>query len=176
MIIALMLTVLAAAPFDSAQGKPLDSAEGLTLRDLQNFTFDLGDTASVAGGKVPLINGQWTDADGGSSFRLAPIHAIGDLDGDGAADAVAILVETNSGTGRFYYMFALAHRDGKAVQVGEPEWLGDRSVIQRLSIDRKGVITLRFVTHKDSDPACCPTMRIEDRFRVENGKLVGLIK
>src|SRR5688500_6437372 len=110
MIIALMLTVLAATHFDSAQGKPFDSAQGkpfdsaqgksLTLRDLQNFTFDLVDTASVAGGKVPLTNGQWVDADGGSSFTLAPIHAIGDLDGDGAADAVAILVETSSGTGR----------------------------------------------------------------------------
>jgi hypothetical protein len=73
-------------------------------------------------------------------------------------------------------MFAILNRDGRPVQLGEPEWLGDRTVIQRLSIDRKGIIAVRYVTHKDGDRACCPTMRIEDRYRVENGKLVGIIK
>ena len=148
----------------------------LTLRDLQNFTYDLGTTSSVEGGKVPLSNGRWKDAGGGSTFDLHPVHAIGDLDGDGAADAVAIVVETSEGTGRFYYMFALLSRDGRTVQAGEAEWLGDRSVIERLSIDRRGVITLRFVTHRDNDPACCPTLKIDDRFRVTNGRLVGITK
>ena len=148
----------------------------LTRAQLETFTFSLGEVSSVEGGKVPLSSGKWTDPEGGSTFSLHPTHAIGDLDGDGNADAVAILMESTGGTGTFYYMFAIANREGQPVQIGEPEWLGDRSVIQRLSVDRKGIITVRYVTHGDNDPSCCPTMKIEDRYRVSEGKLVGITK
>jgi hypothetical protein len=148
----------------------------LTRAQIETFTYDLGDTSSVADGKVPLVNGGWTDPVVGSSFTLHPTHAIGDLDGDGHVDAVAILIESSVGTGSFYYMFAVMNRDGHPVQLGEPEWLGDRTVVERLTIDRKGIISIRYVTHGDDDPACCPTMKIEDRYRVENGKLIGITK
>jgi hypothetical protein len=151
-------------------------AAALTRGQLDSFTYRLGDSSSVDDGKVPLVGGTWTDKEGGSTFTLHPTHAIGDLDGDGQADAVAILVESSGGTGSFYYMFALLNRDGQPAQAGEPEWLGDRTVIERLAIDRKGVITLRYITHRDNDPSCCPTMKIEDRFRVQDGKLVGITK
>jgi len=151
-------------------------APPLTRAQIETFTYDLGDTSSVEGGKVPLVNGRWTDPVGGSTFALHPTHAIGDLDGDGNADAVAILVEAPGGTGSFYYLFAVMNRDGAPVQLGEPDWLGDRTVVERLTIDRKGVISIRYVTHADDDPACCPTMKIEDRYRVEKGKLIGIIK
>ncbi len=154
----------------------LTIAPPLTLKDLQSFTFALGETTSVEGGKVPLSDGKWTDLDGGSRFVLLPLHAIGDLDGDGSADAAAILVESSGGTGSFYYLFAIMNRGGKPVQAGEPEWLGDRTDVQRLTIDRKGIISIRMVTHKDGDPSCCPTLKIEDRYRVQGGKLIGMTK
>jgi hypothetical protein len=148
----------------------------LTRAQLETFTYTLGDASSVEGGKVPLSNGKWTDPEGGSTFGLHATHAFGDLDGDGNEDAVVILTESTGGTGTFYYMFAVINRDGQPVQVGEPEWLGDRTLIQRLSIDRKGIITIRYVTHGDNDRSCCPTMKIEDRYRVADGKLVGITK
>lgn len=150
------------------------AAPALSFDHLKGFTYDVGMNSSVDGGKVPLTNGKWTDVEGGSTFTLHPTHAIGDLNGDRQADAVAILVESTGGTGSFYYLFAIVGRDGGAVQVGEPEWLGDRTIIERVAIDRKGVITVRYVTHGDNDPACCPTMKIEDRYRIENDKLVGI--
>lgn len=154
----------------------LGSVAPLTRAHLETFTYTLGNSSSVEGGKVPLANGRWTDPEGGSSFVLHPTHAIGDLDGDGHLDAIAILIEATTGTGSFYYMFAIMNRDGQPVQPGEPEWLGDRTVIQRVAIDRKGIISVRYITHGDRDPACCPTLKIEDRYRVENGRLVGITR
>lgn len=148
----------------------------MTRAQLAGFTYALGEASSVEGGMVPLSNGTWADPDGGSTFTLHPTHAIGDLDGDGQADGVAIVVESSGGTGSFYYLFALTHRDGRLVQAGEPEWLGDRTKIERLSIERGGVLTVRYITHGDDDPACCPTMKITDRYRVRDGKLVGITK
>jgi hypothetical protein len=170
--IALIATVgLAAAQSPVGKG----GVKGLSLEDLQTFVYDLGENSSVEGGKVPLSNGKWSDG-GGSTFSLHRIHAIGDLDGDGSADAAAIVVESTGGAGTFSYLFALVGRNGKAVQVGEPEWLGDRSVVQRLTIDRKGVMTIRYLTHADGDRPCCPTMKIEDKYKVEGGRLVGLLQ
>jgi hypothetical protein len=148
----------------------------LSRAQLESFTYHLGDTASVEGGKVPLNGGRWTDPEGGSTFMLHPTHAFGDLDGDGESDAVAIVVESSGGTGSFSYLFALLNRGGAPEQAGEPEWLGDRTVIQRITVDRKGIIAVRYVTHRDGDPACCPTIKIEDRYRVVGGKLVGMTK
>jgi hypothetical protein len=148
----------------------------LTRAQLETFTYRLDGATSVDGGVVTLTDGRWKDPEGGSTFILHPTHAIGDLDADGHADAVAILVENAGGTGSFYYMFAILNRGGVPVQGGEPEWLGDRTVIQRLTIDRKGIISIRYVTHADGDAACCPTMKIEDRFRVVDGKLIGMTK
>lgn len=147
-----------------------------TFTDLERFSFELGDTASVDGGKVPLSGGKWQDpAVGGSTFALHAIHAIGDLDGDRVADAAALLVET-SPAGAFTYLFALLNRDGRLTQPGPPEWLGDGTVVERLTIDGRGTVIVRFLTHKDSDRACCPTLRIEDRYRVQNGRLIGITK
>jgi hypothetical protein len=145
--------------------------------DLANFTYELGEGASVDDGKVPLKDGRWTDAaDGGSTFVLDQHHALGDLDGDGVADAASIVIEHSTGSGTFFYLFGLLSRDGRPVQAGPPEWLGDRSVIERLSIDRKGILSVRYLTHKDSDRECCPTLRIEDRYRIEQGILTGITK
>jgi hypothetical protein len=147
------------------------------LPALQNFTFDLGENSSVEGGKVPLFNGRWKDpAEGGSTFNLLPVHAVGDLDGDGTADAAVVLVEASTGTGTFAYLFALKNDAGRLTQLGHPEWLGDRSIVERLAIDRQGILSVRFLTHKDGDPECCPTLRVNDRFRVERGKLVGITR
>lgn len=150
----------------------------LTFARLQNVTLQLDESSSVEGGKVPLEGGRWTDTspDGGSTFTLLPIHAIGDLDGDRASDAAVILLEGTTGTGGFYYLFALKNQSGEPVQLGPPEWLGDRVTVERLSIDRRGLLTVQFVTHKDGDAPCCPTMRIRDQFRIENGQLRGITK
>ena len=67
-----------------------------------------------------------------------PVHAIGDIDGDKLADAAVMLVESSGGTGRFYYLFVLMNRGGTLVQIEQPEWLGDRSVIRARDASTRG--------------------------------------
>lgn len=139
---------------------------------LANLTYDFGPDDDR---KVTLKDGNFKQPEeGGSVFALMKQYAFGDLDGDKAPDAAAMLVENTSGSGRFYYLFIFINRGGTLVQLEHPEWLGDRSVIERVSIDRKGIVSVRFMTHKETDPACCPTMKVENRYRVVRGKLVGL--
>ena len=189
-LLALIASAPASVPSALRRGKPVAAVAPVarlaplaplaplpvTLSLLQNFTFDFGDNANVDGGKVTLVNGKWMDKESGERYTLLPVHAIGDVNGDGVADAVVIVVGSSGGTGSFYYMFAIAAGDPAPVQLGDPEWLGDRTVVQRVTIDRKGVISVRYVTHAPGDVACCPTMRIEDKFRIEKGKLVGITK
>ena len=139
-----------------------------TFSDLANFTYDFGADDKRT---VLLKHGKGKDADD-STFELMKLHAFGDLDGDKLPDAAAMLEESSGGSGHFYYLFVLLNKDGKLVQIEQPEWLGDRSVIQRVTINR-GVLAVRFITHKDEDPACCPTRQVENKYRVVNGKLVG---
>lgn len=136
--------------------------------DLANYTYDFGPEDKRT---VTLKDGKGKDEDG-SMFELLKLHAIGDLDADKQPDAAAMLVELPGGSGHFYYLFVLLNRGGTLVQIRPPEWLGDRSVIQRITID-KGVLAVRFITHKPDDPSCCPTRQAENKYRVVNGKLVG---
>jgi hypothetical protein len=143
--------------------------KGPAFADLANYTYDFGPEDKRT---VTLKDGKGKDADE-SIFELLKVHAIGDLDGDKQPDAAAMLVESSGGSGHFYYLFVLLNRGGTLVQIPYPEWLGDRSVIQRITIN-KGVLAVRFITHKPEDPSCCPTRQVENRYRVVNGKLLGL--
>ena len=140
-----------------------------TFAHLANYTYNFGPEDKRT---VTLKDGKGTDADE-SAFELMTLHAIGDLDGDKQPDAAAMLEESSGGSGHFFYLFVLLNKGGRLVQIEHPEWLGDRSVIQRVTINR-GVLAVRFITHKDEDAACCPTRQVENRYRVVAGKLEGL--
>ena len=91
----------------------------------------------------------------------------GDLDGDGRADAVAILVVNAGGTGYFQELLAFTDRDGRAVPSGSAG-LGDRCRLHRLAIDG-GIASLLLTVHGDREPMCCPT-RVESRgWRLSSG-------
>ena len=107
-------------------------ASGPTFNDLANFTYHFGPEDKRT---VVLADGKGKDADE-SAFELMKLHAVGDLDGDKQPDAAAMLVESSGGSGHFYYLFVLLNKGGKLVQIEQPEWLGDRSVIQRVTINR----------------------------------------
>jgi hypothetical protein len=96
----------------------------------------------------------------------------GDLDGDGKGDGVAILAANFGGTGTFVQAVPVLNRDGKAV-VGRGAPLGDRTRVQALSINADTVV-IEMVAAGPSDPACCPSDTVTQRFHLVGDSLALL--
>ncbi len=128
-------------------------------------------------GPVTLHAGKWEGAplsDGDASrprlrlsegFRLA-----GDLDGDGANEAVAYLIYSSGGTGNFGYLAVMARKDGEIVQraIGP---VGDRVQIREARIEGTSIV-LGVLQAGPDDGLCCPTRLATRRFAVQNGRLI----
>lgn len=82
--------------------------------------------------------------------RAASSGAAGDLDGDGVADAVALLAANSGGSGVFEYAVAMLSRSGQPVQVGY-EFLGDRVKVNRVTIANRQII-VDMITHGANEP------------------------
>ncbi|MEV4464191.1 hypothetical protein AB0J51_11240 [Micromonospora echinofusca] len=98
---------------------------------------------------IRLADGRWSDPDG-TTVELQRPCAVGDLDGDGAGDAVGVVVLDGGGTGRFFTL--AAWRNVK----GEPDFqaqvdLGDRTPVESVSV-RDGRATVVYLTRPADGP------------------------
>ncbi|MFG3421954.1 hypothetical protein ACIBTZ_15815 [Micromonospora sp. NPDC049460] len=105
---------------------------------------------------IRLAAGRWSDRDG-TTVELQRPCAIGDLDGDGAGDAIGVIMLDGGGTGRFFTL--AAWRNVK----GEPDYqaqvdLGDRTPVESISV-RDGRATVVYLTR----PADGPTAELSIR-------------
>jgi hypothetical protein len=84
-------------------------------------------------------------------------YAFGDLNGDGADDAVALLIENSGGSGGDIYLAAILNDQGEAQNVGAllP---GDRVQVQSIAIDADEIV-LNMVNHGPDASMCCPTQQ-----------------
>ncbi|HEX7587126.1 MAG TPA: hypothetical protein VF478_02315 [Anaerolineae bacterium] len=144
----------------------------LTLDALKNaeYTSDL-----PAAKKAKLTNGVYEEQLGlGASFklnlRLTDSYALGDLNGDGTADAAVVLAANTGGSGVFITLAAVVNEGGKPRHVASAD-LGDRTQIKSIAI-AGGVIVMDLVTHTPSDPMCCPTQNETQKFRLQGEQLV----
>ena len=110
---------------------------------------------------VPLANGRWEGEpfvpDGASRptvYIVDNMRLTGDINGDGADEAVVLLGQNSGGSGEFMYLAVVGHRDG-TIENLDTTLIGDRIQIRGASIDG-GRITLDVVRHGPEDPACCP--------------------
>ncbi|MEV4481079.1 hypothetical protein [Micromonospora coxensis] len=122
------------APAKPAPPKPKPPvASALTCAQLADA--QLGSAAAPYNGYpdyIPLTEGMWNGEDG-ASVELQKPCAVGDLDGDGAADAVGTVRLRAGGTGQFWTV-AVWRNSG-----GEPAYralvdLGDRNPVTSVSV------------------------------------------
>jgi hypothetical protein len=160
------------APPPSPTSQPVLGAEAL-----KNMTYLL-DVVSGAlpdsQGKVALVDGAFEQPLPGSAGRVIVNHikeARGDLNGDGLEDAVALLAINTGGTGTFINLAAVLNEAGNPRQAAI-RFLGDRVEVQSLAIE-DGVVKVKAITQGPEDPLCCPTLEVNEEYRLQGGRLVS---
>jgi len=97
------------------------------------------------------------------------MYAFGDLDGDGLGDAAVVLATSGGGSGTFISLEALKNAGGVAQHAATVQ-LGDRTVVNALSVD-DGVIRLEMVAHGPNDPMCCPSLGVVETYGLRGSQL-----
>lgn len=128
-------------------------------------------------GPVTLTSGKWEgpplmegDASVPAVWLSESFHLTGDLDQDGADEAIAHLTYSSGGTGNFGYLAVMGRKDGEIVQkaIGP---VGDRVRIREAHIAGRSVV-LDVLQAGPDDGMCCPTELATRTLSIENGKLV----
>ena len=135
---AVGVLLFAAASLASCDVADTDRVAGVDLEAATILTehTDTG-TATLEDGefRAPVAPGSASEL----VIRLSQWR-IGDLDGDGLADAAAITIEDPGGSGRFRYLHALLNEEGE-LHDADTVFLGDRIRVAGLSI-HESIITV----------------------------------
>ena len=166
------VTPTVSARVTSTAGSKAAAAPALTAALLENATYL---SANLPGGKATLKEGGFEQSTGPGATQkvvsriLGPI-ATGDLNGDGAADAVLILATNTGGTGTFVELHAVLNDGGKPQDAARAD-LGDRVFLKSLAIDPAGAIVVRMLTHGPKDPMCCPSEEVTQTYKLDGNAL-----
>jgi hypothetical protein len=125
---------------------------------------------------IKLVDGQYHYIyESGAATELVikfQQYAVGDLDSDGQNDSAVILFVSPGGSGIFYFLTAVLNNAGQP-RVTSATSLGDRVVIEKLAV-QDGIIIVDLVTQGPEDAMCCPTMKVEQHYHLQNGGLVQM--
>ncbi|MGC4787031.1 hypothetical protein ACLQ22_04180 [Micromonospora sp. DT178] len=98
---------------------------------------------------IRLTDGRWADRNG-TTVELQRPCAVGDLDGDGAGDAIGVVMLDGGGTGRFFTLAAWLNVDGEPDYQAQVD-LGDRTPVESVSV-RDGRATVVYLTRPADGP------------------------
>ncbi len=120
---------------------------------------------------VTLHDGIWEGepyVEGGASrprVVLVPgFRVVGDLDGDGASEAVVMLAATGGGSGNFKHLAVASRAENGDATVRAVAPLGDRVQVRYARIE-SGELLIDTVEAGDGDAACCPGTKRLRRWR-----------
>jgi hypothetical protein len=170
----LMLVCLAALGWATFWAAPSASAAALSqqgatpsLQELKNAEYRNLNTVT---GTVKLSDGSFVDATAGMTVTLTDFYAIGDISGDGAADA-AVILATTSNDGTVYYSLAGLINDNGDFKPAGVVLLGDRVRIDQLSI-ANGLVTVEYARRRPTDAECCPSLQTTGTYTLRRNLLV----
>lgn len=144
-----------------------------SLESLANASY-----AGIYEEPVRLEDGRWQGepfVPGGAArptvWLLEGLSEVGDLNGDGAAEAVVLLAENSGGSGSYVYVAAMGMRGGAIANLGT-SLVGDRVQVRALRLASDSRIELDVVQAGPEDPACCPTQKATRTWKLEDDGLV----
>jgi heat shock protein HslJ len=141
----------------------------IPLEELKNATY-----SGIFDEPIKLTDGFVHYEDGGSQLPYVSLidHLIanGDLNGDGAEDAVGLLVDNTTGSGDFVYLAPVLNVWTKPTPV-DAVMIGDRIPVKSLVI-QGGQVIAELIAPGPGDPACCPTWNTRKVYILENDRLV----
>ena len=157
------------APVATPAAADVGSDEQL-LAVLGNLTY----SDVVGSGPVTLSDGFATYTEPGSAGKptvrlLDRLVVSGDLDRDGAIDAVAVLEDDADGTGRFIFLAPVLNALGDPM-VRPAVMLGDRLQIATLALDGD-TLSVEMIDQGPGDGACCPSLRVRESYMFRDGAL-----
>lgn len=148
-------------------------SDGSAAAELAGILGNLTYNGVLPDEPITLADGLGSYEDGGATspfVRLADsLIAVGDLNGDGAEDAAAFLVDNSAGSGNFVYLVAVLNVRTEPAPL-EALLLGDRTPVRSLTITGEQ-ITAELMTHGPDDPMCCPTLMMRQSVGVVDGRL-----
>lgn len=99
---------------------------------------------------IPLVDGRWS-GEHGNTVELQKPCAIGDLDGDGDADALGVVSENGGGSGTFFALGAWLDEGGGTPVFVAVAPLGDRTPVKSIKI-ANGRAQVVYLTRDDDAP------------------------
>ena len=153
-----------------------DDGEGAIAELPDTLVATLGNlsySGLVDGREIALVDGTFREEGEAETIAvqlLTPFIALGDLNGDGSTDAVALLELDTSGTGRFTYAAPVLNVLTTPV-VGPAVMVEDRIQPKALSI-ADGQVIFEYIGHGEGDGECCPSWNIRHTFAWQDGALV----
>jgi len=144
-----------------------------TLQELKSATYR---GVAEAGADFTLANGRWEGKpyEPGAASRpsvtfVRDFRLAGDLDGDGAEEAVALLAASTGGTGERSYVAVVGRPGGKITNVATAP-IGDRVQVRDARIDGRRIV-LDVVQAGEHDAACCPGDLVTRNWTLQAGAL-----
>lgn len=154
---------------DDGEGA-LDDAPTDLAATLGNLTY----AGIIPDQPITLTAGSGTYEEEGpgtpSVSLLDQLIATGDLNGDGADDAVVLLEDHSVGSGNFIFLAAVLNVADEPTPT-TALMIGDRIQIKTLAIEGDQVVA-DLIAQGGSDPACCPTWNVRKHFAFQDGALV----
>jgi hypothetical protein len=155
----------------SAPTTTLAVRRDVTEAGLRNALFPT-DACNLIPAQLPrqMVNGEVLGVPELRGFFKVVDTALGDIDGDGTGDGVAVTMCNGGGTLVAFgvYVF-LGDSAAKSLRFGQQVSSAWEFEVYDVSIDA-GVLTLRYGASEPDDPHCCPLRDVVETFELRQGE------